>query len=358
MKIGSPLATLLLCLSSLFLGACSDDTASPPLEQPPPTSRAVYILNEGQYGDPGGARLTMYDAERDTVYRDVFESANDGAHLGSLGDDIVLHGEKAYIAMSGSHDLKVISTDDHRLLQSATYPGATPHDIAIGADGTRMFLTMLFSDSILSLDPATLGIRRAIPVGQNPQGMAMAGLRLFVCNSGFGSGRTVTVVNTETEEVLKTIELSDGPSGVAFAPDGSVWVACTGNPYAGVPTAGRVYVIDGSSLTVKDSVMFDGQLFGPISLGEDGHAYVLGVTQGSFFGGPVHRISLSSRQVTIEYVPGTYYALASEPGTGNLYLADAKGFAAAGEITVMTPGTGAAKSFPAQRGPGKIVFKR
>ncbi len=197
-------------VSAFLVAACADDPSSPRPDPVPPATRAVYILNEGQYGDPAGARLSLYDIDRDTVYINVYESANAGAHLGSLGDDIVVRDDRAYIVMSGSHDLKVISTADHRLLQSATYPGADPHDVVISADGTRMFLTMLFSDSVLSIDPATLAVRRGIRVGPNPQGMALAGLRLFVCNSGFGASRTVSVINTENEEVLKTISVQTG----------------------------------------------------------------------------------------------------------------------------------------------------
>ena len=343
-------------VSTLLAAACADDPSSPTPDPVPPATKAVYILNEGQYGDPAGARLSLYDVDRDTLYADVYESANGGAHLGSLGDDIVVRGDRAYVVMSGSHDLKIIGTADHRLLQSATYPGTDPHDVVISTDGTRMYLTMLFSDSVLSIDPATLAVRRGIRVGPNPQGMALAGLRLFVCNSGFGASRTVSVINTESEELLKTIELSDGPTGVAFAPDGSVWVTCTGNAYLGVPSTGRVFVIDGSTLTVRDSVVFPDQLFGPIALGEDGYAYVLGVTPGSYYGGPVHRISMSTRQVTMNYVSGTYYALASEPGTANLYLADAKNFTGAGEIRILTPAGTVHRTFSAQRGPGKFAF--
>lgn len=352
MKIRS---ILVMALPAFLIAACSEDAVSPPAT-PPATSNGVYILNEGQFGDPAGARLSLYDIDRDSVYTDVFESANGGAHLGSLGDDIVVHEGKAYIAMSGSNDLKVIGTGDHRLVQSATYPGATPHDVVVSADGSRLYLTMLFADSILSIDPATLAVRRGIRVGPNPQGMALAGMRLFVANSGFGSGRTVSVVSIQTEEMLKTIDVYDGPSGVAFAPDGSVWVSCTGNAFLGVPTPGRVSIIDGSTLTVVDSVLFDGPLFGPIALSEDGHAYVLGVAPGSFYGGPVHRISLSTRQLTLNHVPGTYYAISAEPGTGDLYLADAKSFAGAGEITVVAPSGTVKKRFNAQRGPGKFAF--
>jgi YVTN family beta-propeller protein len=348
--------TALLAVQVLLGISCADDPASPTPPPPAATSNAAYVLNEGQFGDPSGARLTLYDIDRDTVYPDVFESANGGAHLGSLGDDIVVREKKAYIVMSGSHDLKVISTTDHRLLQSATYPGATPHDVAVSDDVTRVFVTMLFSDSILSIDPATLAVRRGIRVGPNPQGLALAGSRLFVANSGFGSGNTVSVVNIQTEEVLKTIDLSDGPTGVAFAPNGTVWVACTGNPYLAVPTPGRVYVIDGSTLTVIDSVRFDGQLFGPIALSADGHAYVLGVTQGSFYGGPVHRISIATRQLALNHVAGTYYAISAEPISGNLYLADVKSFAGEGEISIVTPSGTLLRKFTAQRGPGKIAF--
>jgi DNA-binding beta-propeller fold protein YncE len=351
-------AWLAIAIVAAFLPvACSDDPTSTTPAPPPATSKAVYVLNEGQFGDPAGARLTMYDKERDTVYTDVYESSNAGAHLGSLGDDMALHGGKAYIVMSGSHDLKVINTDDHRLIQSANYPGATPHDVVISADGSRMFVTMLYSDSILSIDPTILAVRRTLYAGPNPQGMAIAGLRLFVCNSGFGSGRTVSVFNIDSEQLLTTIDLHDGPSGVACAPDGRVWVVCAGNPYLAVPTSGRVYVLDGSSLTVQDSVVFDGSLFGPIALSDDGYAYVLGVTPGDFFGGPVHRITMSGLALSLNHVAGTYYSLACEPGTSDLYLADAKSFTGTGEISVITPAGAVREKFDAQRGPGKIAFK-
>lgn len=346
----------LAIVSLVLCASCSDDPASPAAPAPGPTSRAVYILNEGQYGDPAGARLTLYDLDRDTAYADVFESANGGAHLGSLGDDIVVREGRAYVVMSGSHDLKVISTEDHQLLQAASYPGKAPHDVVVSEDGARMFVTMLFSDSILSIDPSTLAVRRAIRVGQNPQGMAVAGLRLFVCNSGFGSDRTVSVINIDSEELIRTIDLHDGPASAAFAADGSVWVSCTGNPYLPVPSPGRVCVIDGSALTVRDSVLFSENLFGPMALGTDGYVYVLGVTPGSYFGGPVHRISRSTKQVTLNYIPGTFYAIGTEPGTGNLYLADAKEFAGVGEVTVLTPSGAVMKKFAAQRGPGKFAF--
>ncbi len=65
---------------------------------------------------------------------------------------------------------------------------------------------------------------------------------------------------------------------------------------------------------------------------------------------------MSTHELTLNYIPGTYYAIASEPGTGSLYLADAKSFAGAGEITVMTPMGTVKKRFAAQRGPGKFAF--
>jgi hypothetical protein len=103
-------------------------------------------------------------------------------------------------------------------------------------------------------------------------------------------------------------------------------------------------------------VLFDGPLFGPIALGEDGNAWVLGVTPGSYYGGPVHRISMSTRQLTLNFVQGTFYAIASEPGSANVYLADAMGFTGAGEITVVAPSGLVQKRFSAQRGPGKFAF--
>jgi YVTN family beta-propeller protein len=321
-------------------------------------TQGVYVLNEGNYGDPTGARLSLYDITKDSNYTDLFEAANQGAHLGSTGDDIQIFRDRLYLLMSGSENVVVIRTSDHKLLAEVTFPGWVPHTLLLDTLRSRAYLTRLFRNSIGILDLTTLAVLDTVPVGANPQDMALAGTNLFVANSGYGADKTVSVLDVVSGTVIKTIPLSDGPTGVVIGADGKVWVACTGNAYGSPATNGRVYRIHPQSLSVEDSILFTGQLFGPLAASPEGYIYVLGVSPGSYFGGPVHRISVTTRSVTAGFLAGTFYALAVDQQSGDVYAADAKSFSAAGEVKRFDKNGALRGSFTAQRGPGAFAFKR
>jgi hypothetical protein len=345
--------------STLSVLACREIPSNPQQSPaPPPVVKAVYVLNEGNYGDPTGARLSLYDVERDTVYINVFESANNNSQLGSVGDDMKIVGDKAYILMSGSENLNVVSLVDHSLGRTASYPGATPHDLVIDSPRNRAYVTRLFSSSILVLDLSSLAIIDSVRVGANPQGMVLVGDNLFVCNSGYGEARTVSVIDVRADTVRGTLTLADGPTGAAMSPDGKLWVVCTGNAFGTPATRGKIFIVSTSTLAVEDSITFTGNLWGSIAIGVDGYAYVVGVTAGSFYGGPVHRISLVNKSVSLRFVDGTFYGMAVDAVSGDLYLADAKNFSVNGEVLIYTKEGSFRKRFTAQRGPSVITFKR
>ena len=351
--------SLSICFSSLLflLVGCKRDPTAPADSSPlPAVVNGVYVLNEGDFSDAAGARLSLYDIDRDIVLRDVFESANGGRHLGNLGDDVKLYDGKAYLVMSGSENIDVISLANHVLLQSATYPGVSPHDLLIDSLREKAYVTQLFSTSILVLDLPTLGSMGTVQVGPNPQGMVLSGDQLFVCNSGFGSNRTISVIDATLDTVKKTLIVGDGPTGVVVAEDGKIWVVCSGDAFGSPATFGSVYIIDPSAMTVEDSLVFTENLWGAISIGSSGFAYILGVTSGSFYGGPIHRIEMATRTVTMNFIPGTFYAMTINEVSGDLYLADAKIFASDGEVHIFTKDGILKKTFTVQKGPGAMVF--
>lgn len=343
----------------LSLAGCKNDPATPPDGLiVPPTTRAVYVLNEGDFGDPTGARLTVYDVEKDTVYRNVYEAANGGASLGSLGDDMKFHNGKAYIAMSGSSNIVVLNLATNRKELEAFFPGSALHDLLIDSVRSRLYVTRLFSSSVYVLNLNTLALIDSISVGANPQGMALSGNRVFICNSGYGADSTVTVVDASTLARVGTVSLWYGPSGAAVAPDGNVWIVCTGNAFATPPTNGKIFVLQPSTLAKIDSVQFSENLWGSIAIGADGYAYVLGVSTGSFFGGPVHRIAVTSRAVSLSFIGGTYYGLGFDDVAREVYVADVRGFAGDGEVRIYSHTGALRKVFTAQKGPAVFAFKR
>lgn len=351
---------LLLPLLAVIIASCKNNPAEPNTPAPAPNlAKAVYVLNEGDFSDPTGARLTIYDVEKDSVYRDVYEGANGGSHLGNVGDDMKFYNGKAYIVMSGSKNLIVINLATNRKELEVSFPGSAVHDIVIDSARSRLYLTRLFSSSVYVLNLNSLALIDSIAVGSNPQGMAISNGKLFVCNSGYGSDSTVTIVDASTNRVLATKTVGAGPTGAAVAPDGRVWIACTGNPFSTIPASGKVVILDPQTNSVADEISLGGfYLWGPVTIASDGFAYVIGVTPGSFYGGPVHRISLHSRSVTLGFIAGTFYGLAFDDVAREIYVCDVRDFLADGRVSIYTNAGALRKSFTAQKGPSVLCFKR
>ncbi len=343
---------------TVVLSGCKDDPVTPAPTPTPTLLNAVYVLNEGNFGDATGARLTAYDLDQDSAYRDVFEAANRGQHLGSLGDDMKLHNGKAYILMSGSENLVVMNLSNHTLAQSAGFAGDTPNYMVIDSARGKVYICRLFKNSLLVVNLSTLVVIDSIPVGNNPQSMLLHGKDLYVCNGGFGSDRTVSVVDVLGDSVRATITVSDGPSSSLIASDGNIWIACTGNAFGIPATPGKIFIVDPTTLAIEDSISFSENLWGSLVQGIDGNAYVVGANPASFYGGAIHRIAVATKAVTLNFIAtDIYYAMSIDPTSGDLFLTDAKNFASNGVISIYNKGGVFKKSFAAQKGPASIVFK-
>lgn len=354
-KMMLPLALVPL----LFLTSCTKDPSGPDDGGTAPSAaRGVYILHEGNFGDAAGARLALYDLVRDSVSLDVVEGANSGQHLGSTGDDMFLFRDRLYILMSGSENLVVVSTADHRILQTAYFPGRVPHAMVLDSVRGRLYITELYRNSVIAVDLVSLAVVDSAAVGANPQELLLAGTDLYVCNSGYGADRTVSVLTLAPFAVAKTLTVGSGPTGITRTPDGALMVACTGNAFAVPPVPGGLYRIDPAARAVTDSVVLTTPLWGTLTAGTNGDVLFLGTTTGSYYGGPVHRYHLASRTVTQSVIAGTFYALAVDGVSGDVYVADAKGFVSAGEVAVYSSAFNAKKSLTVQRGPAVIAFKR
>jgi DNA-binding beta-propeller fold protein YncE len=181
---------------------------------------------------------------------------------------------------------------------------------------------------------------------------------LYVCNSGYGSDRTVSVLTVAPLKLSKTLTIGAGPTGITKTSDGSIVVACTGNAYAMPPLPGALYRLDASSRTVKDSVVLSDQLWGNVCAGTNGDVYCLGVTPGSYYGGPVHRFVLISHTLTSSVIPGTFYSMAVDAASGDVYVADARNFAAQGEVRILTSSLTPKKTLQVERAPAVFTFKR
>jgi YVTN family beta-propeller protein len=351
-----PPSLALLSLVGLFDGCHSSPTSPSDPSSNAPTG--VYVINEGNF-QRGNSSLTFYAPDSNRTSQNVFTAVN-GRDLGDTGNDIVVYGGKAYIVVSGSQKIEVITTADHKSVGTLQFSGQrTPYDIAILNDA-RAYVTNLMDTSVTAFNPTTLQVLTdRIKVGAYPMGAAYANGKLYVCNSGFGYDNTVTVLNAGTGTLIKTIVVGDSPSDVGVGPNNEVVVKCDGKSdysNAANDTPGAIAVINSEN----DAIVIKA-ILPLVTYGHPGRMTVSNKGIGYFVGKTgIIRFSFTGSTLNVEGTPFSTmqaYALSVDDATDRLYATDPIDYVQAGQVVILDSKGSEYRRFPAGIIPGAIAFK-
>lgn len=214
----------------------TDLTAEPPTE-PAPTVSGVYILNSGKMGS-NNASLSFYNTTDAKTETDVFKTQN-GRGLGDTAQDMLVYGDKMYIAVYNSGTIEVtdlagksikqIKAEDKKLQPR----GMTSHN-------GNVYIT-LYDGYVARLDTASLEIDQTIAVGRNPEQIVATGNKLYVANSGgldynteVGYDKTVSVIDITSFTETKKLDVIINPNHMEVSASGLVYLISWGN-YGDVP---------------------------------------------------------------------------------------------------------------------------
>ena len=320
----------------LFLFSCQKDPSSSGEEwHPQRILDGVFILNEGNFGKIN-ASLSFYDPETDQIYNHVFKRANN-RDLGSIAQSMVFLDSIAIVVVNGSDKLEVFNAHTFKEVRTVELPpGSSPRHITI-LNRDKAYVTQLYNNRCTVLNLNNWQIIKQIVVGDYPEGAAIANDNLYVANSGFGNGNTVSVIATGSDEVIKTITVADNPMTVKVAQD-KVYVLCSGSYGADLlstedDTPGGLFCIDAQSNTILDSIGISGHP-SRLTLTENGTGYFIestGVVQ-------INYMDMQINEGT--FITGFYYGLDYDPVSKKLYILDAKDFVQNGQLLIYdTQGT-------------------
>lgn len=224
--------------SEAFAGLKLTDTVNEPA--PPVEVNAVYFLNNGKI-ESNNAGITLYNPGESTVVdANYFNTANNRG-LGDTGQDIIVYGNKMYIAVFGSGVIEVTDLKGISIKQiKSSDPGKPLQPRALVSDKGNVYVS-LYDGFVAKIDTASLEITGKVAVGRNPEYMAVAGDRLYVANSGGlgwsspeGYDKTVSVIDIPGFTETKKIEVMLNPVGLVADSQGDVYVVSMGN-YGDVP---------------------------------------------------------------------------------------------------------------------------
>ena len=236
------------------------------VDAPRPHARigAMVLLCEGNMGS-NKASLDYMDFRTGQYHRNIYGALNPGVvmALGDVGNDILLHGARLYIAVNASGLIEVLHAGSGRHIGSIALPNCRQ----LAARGGKLYATSFASPigfnpteqlgEVVEIDTLTLSIGRRCTVGEQPEGLTLTGEHLLVANSGGYRAphyaRTVSVLSLASLRVERTLTVGLNPQHLLTAPDGQVYVSARGN-YSDVPPS--VQRIDPTTWSVSEPLGF------------------------------------------------------------------------------------------------------
>jgi len=353
----SAMFILVLILAPILWNGCRSNPTEPSGSTPVSTT-GVYVVNEGNY-QHGNSSLTVYLPDSGKAYQDVFGLAN-GRNLGDTGNDIVIYGEKAYIVVSGSQRIEVISLATNKSIGTITFPGKRdPYKLVILNDA-KAFVTNVSDSSVTEFNPSTLQVvTDRIKVGLNPMGIVATNGKIYICNSGFGYDSTVTVLNATNGGLIKTVSVGDSPSDIGVGPNNEVIVKCDGRSDYGRPvndTPGSI-----SKINADNDVVFSKVTLPLATYGHPGRMTISSKGVGFFQAkNGVVKFAYTGSIINVGGNPISTiagYGLAYDDVTDRLYVTDPRDYIQLGDVYILDANGATLKQFLAGVIPGAIAFK-
>jgi YVTN family beta-propeller protein len=163
--------------------------------------------------------MTMRTAILAAVFAAALGAAAPGRFLSP--DDMALSadGARLYIVCGGSDELLVVDRTSKAVC--ARIPvGRLPRGVAASPDGSRIYVTNSWSDTVSEIDAAALRVVRQIPTGFEPTGVAVdgSGEYLYIGNR---LSDDVSVIDLKSGRDMRRLVAGRGASWAAAPPGGS-----------------------------------------------------------------------------------------------------------------------------------------
>lgn len=219
----------------------------------------VFILNEGRIGT-NSASVSFLDDEG-TMENDIFGVNNNGAELGDTGQSMGFYGEKAYIVLNYTNEVKVVDRASFVLETSIVDQIEMPRHIAIYEDKAYVTNwgdpTDANDDYIAVIDLNTNVVTSTIPVTEGPERILEYEGKLYVAHEGgYSFGNTISVIDLADNSV-ETIIVSDVPSSLHIQDD-HLYVLCSGKPdWSGEESVAKIFKIALSDYQVVTEMEFE-----------------------------------------------------------------------------------------------------
>ena len=307
----------------------------------------IFVLSEGLFNQ-NNSTLSWIDFSTGLpdswnastgISFDTFEKVN-GRRLGDTANDMILHGNKIYIAVSESSTIEILDASTCRSIgQIKIQRNGVPSEPRRLAAHGRYVYACCFDGTLQRIDTLLLKTVETIRVGRNPDGICYVDGKLYVSNSGGldfdNPDSTVSVIDLDSFAEIKRINVRSNPGSI-YADATGVYVVSRGIfDYGTMDYDSRLHRIDTQTNEVTDT--YDIPILNMDIV--DGKAWFYGYGAG----GTIQILDLATGTIIDSdfITDGTRvecpYSIKVEPVTRKVYVCDAKDYVTPGSLFCFSP---------------------
>lgn len=340
---------LVLTLMVFFASCEKDETTNTPTSK-----TTVYIINEGSFNG-GNGDLSRYFPDDKILENNSFHLVN-GRHLGDIVQSATKNDGKLYCVVNNSNKIEIADASTCAEL-GVIKPLNQPRYIKF-VSNTIAWVSCWGGDGMLvKVDVNSKKIIDSVQTGAGPEELSIVGDNIFVANSGgMTVDSTISVVNKNTSQLVKTIVVGDNPSSMVTDKNGKIWVLCRGKAsWQKGETASKLVMINPSTLSVEKTItLYPDKHPMRIQINPAGDRLYVG--SGYDFDGifslGINESSISQNSL----ISGIFYGFNIQPTSGTIYCLDAGNFQSAGTMKLYSLTGQLIDTKTVGLGPNSVVF--
>lgn len=251
------LSIAVLMAATISFTSCDDDDDSATCPTPVIPRYGVYVINEGNYSYQINGTLDFlgYDVAKGTysMTDSIFEKVNGRSLGGTPNDALIFSDSLLCIAVADEDRVEFVNTTTKKA--SAAVSIDSPRELAYESGSNYLYVSS-YTGKVYKIDMTTRTIAgESEKVGANLEGIAVAGNKLYVCNScnpDYTYNKNVVELNASTLAKNQDIEVVDNPVDVINA-GSAIFILSMGN-YADKPATVQM-LKDGQLSTIGNATM-------------------------------------------------------------------------------------------------------
>jgi hypothetical protein len=299
--------------------------------------QGVFVMNEGNFLQNNGG-ISYFTREQNTAEAEIFADANGSALGGGVQDYTAFEGTGIILidnSAAGMDKVQFVNSNTFKTEGSIGAPDIeNPREVVIANKkayvtcwGTNPAYT--FSTGYVAvIDLSTKKVIKKIDIAKGPENLIYSNGKIFVGTTTFSTGKTLTVISTTNDEIVKSIPLNGTVTPIGIDANGKLWVnagisALKMNPDSYAVEATLPIGTDASKIPTNFTLSADlKSIF-----------FVLTWYDASFAAhGDTYKFAITDSQVNVNtpFIKRNFTGLAVDPTQGLLYAGVTPSLAQAG----------------------------